>query len=162
YLLGGRFTLADASAYGQLSMNLTDPAAARCLGEIAPCTLEWLRGVRERRHVGSAGPLFLSPRLGALLDVFTDTFVPLMRANEGAFEKRAEQQTVFNERAFERGIALFDSVLLGWPYRSVVKTFQVRAWRDLRRDWLALAREDRDQVSALLGNANLDEAFAPQ
>ena len=31
FLLGARFSLADASAYGQLSMNLTDPEAARRL-----------------------------------------------------------------------------------------------------------------------------------
>ncbi|MDH3993366.1 MAG: glutathione S-transferase C-terminal domain-containing protein, partial [Gammaproteobacteria bacterium] len=42
YLLGDQFTLADASAYGQLSMNLVDGRAADLLEEYAPLTFRWL------------------------------------------------------------------------------------------------------------------------
>ena len=163
YLLGNRFTLADASAYGQLSMNLTDTAAARRLGELAPRTLAWLGDIRDRRHVASTGPLSISPLLGALLEVFFDTFVPLMRANEAAHERWSSQgATVFNEKAFDAGIALFDGDLLGHPYRSVAKTFQVRVWRNLRREWLSMARDERSRVASMLRGRDADALLSTQ
>ena len=50
--------------------------------------------------------------------------------------------------------ALYDGELLGRPFRSVAKTFQVRVWRDLRRDWDALAAADRARLEALLPPAH--------
>lgn len=162
YLLGQRFTLADASVYGQLSMNLTDTAAARRLGELAPRTLSWLGDIRDRRHVGSTGPLALSPLLADLLGVVLDTFAPLMRANEAAYEKhRIQGATVFNEKAFDAGLALFDGEILGHPYRHVAKTFQVRIWRKLRQHWLTLDRDARDLVISSLGGTDPDALFTP-
>jgi len=161
YLLGERFTLADASAYGQLSMNLTDTAAAHRLAALAPRTHAWLGAIRDGRHVGSTGALSLSTLLTALLGVFLDTFAPLMRANEAAYQKfRAQGTTVFNEKAFDAGIALFDGELLGQPYRHVAKTFQVRVWRDLRRDWVALEPAARVVVASSFGRDDLDAIFA--
>jgi hypothetical protein len=160
FLLGERFSLADASAYGQLSMNLTDTAAARRLGELAPRTHAWLTGIRDRKHVGQTGRLFLHPLLADLLDVFLGTFAPLMRANEAAYEEcKAAGVTVFNEKGFDAGLALFDGELLGRPCRSGVKTFQVRVWRDLRRQWQSLDREARDQLASLLGDGDPDALF---
>jgi glutathione S-transferase len=161
FLLGERFTLADASAYGQLSMNLTDPAAARRLRELAPTTFAWLGAIRDRRHVDAGGELFLSPFLAALVDVFMETFVPLMRANAAAYQRwRNAGATSFNEKGFDAGLGLFDGQLLGHPYRSVVKTFQVRVWRDLLREWTALPGEARMRVAALLGGRDADAIFA--
>lgn len=160
FLLGQRFTLADASAYGQLSMNLTDGAAARRLRELAPRTFAWLASIRERRHVESKGELSLSPLLAALLDVFIDTFAPLMRANEAAYERLKNASAMsFNEKAFDAGVSLYDGELLGEPYRSVVKTFHVRVWRELRGEWASLGSEARGRVVALAGGRDLDAVF---
>ena len=161
FLFGERFTLADASAYGQLSMNLTDTAAARRLHELAPRTFEWLVAIRDRRHVGSKGETILSPPLTQLIGIFAETFVPLMRANEAAWERfRREGATVFNEQAFDAGLSLYDGELLGRPYRSVAKTFQVRVWRDLRREWTDLDAAAQARVATLFGRDDAGSLFS--
>jgi len=59
-------------------------------------------------------------------------FVPLMQANASAYRRYRDQgQRRWNEGAFDRGEALFDLVWRDAPVRTVVKTFQVRVWRDL-------------------------------
>jgi hypothetical protein len=65
-------------------------------------------------------------------------------------------QRLFNEAAFDRGLALYDGALLGQPFRSVVKTFQVRVWREVLAAWAALPEAARRSVTALAGNG-LDE-----
>lgn len=165
FLLGERFTIADASAYGQLSMNLTDTAAARRLRELAPSVHDWLVAIRDRRHVAARGSLVDvagCAALRGLLAVFADTFVPLMRANEAAFDAwRARGETVFNEKAFDAGRALYDGSVAGHPFRSVAKSFQARTWRDLRRGWEALDASSRARVEAAFGGQGADAMFAP-
>jgi glutathione S-transferase len=152
YLLGARFTIADASAYGQLSMNLTDGLAARRLRDLAPRTFGWLVSIKTGDHARSAGAVALSPLLTPLLELFAETFAPLMRANEAACERfRTRGATVFNEKAFDARECLFDGEMLGKPYRSVVKTFQVRVWRDLRTQWRALGAADRAIIATAFG-----------
>ena len=93
----------------------------------------------------------LDEAVAPLLSWACESFVPLMQQNRAAWERhRATGETVFNERAFDAGRALYDGELLGRPFRSVVKTFQVRVWRDLRRDWDALAAATRARLEALL------------
>jgi glutathione S-transferase len=151
YLLGDRFTVADASAHGELGMNLKDPTAAATMQERAPLTYAWLCRIRAGEHVGSDGPLRLSDELAALLDVICRTFVPLMRQNEVAYDAALrEGETLFNEAAFDRHRALYDGELLGRPFRSVAKSFQVRVWRDLRAAWQALPDESRKRLAAIL------------
>ena len=151
YLLGERFTLADASTYGQLGMNLVDGATTERLQELAPHTYRWLCDIDNGRHRGSEGPLRLSAALQPLLAMIGDTFIPLMQQNETAFEQAARDgQTRFNEAAFDAGQALHDGELLGHPYRAVIKTFQVAVWRELRSDWQALASKEQAQLAALL------------
>jgi len=151
YLLGDRFTVADASAYGQLGMNLTDPSVADKMRELAPTTFDWLCAIRDRRHVGSRGSLALSPLLGPLLQIVMLTFPLLMRQNEMAYEQASKRgETLFNEPAFDRGRALYDGELLGHPFRSVVKTFQVRVWRDLRAAWRDLPESERRGLERLI------------
>ena len=59
-----------------------------------------------------------------------------MQQNLAAWERHVDHgETLFNEPAFDAGRALYDGVLLGQPFRSVAKTFQVRVWRDLRDEW---------------------------
>lgn len=151
FLLGDRFTLADASVYGQLGMNLKDPTAAEDMRRRAPTTYRWLCGIRDGAHAASSGALALADTLKPLLDLIDRTFVPLMAQNEAGYERaRAAGETRFNEPAFNRGRALYDGVLLGRPFRSVVKTFQVRVWRDVRAAWAGLDAEARARVRQVL------------
>lgn len=150
FLLGDRFTLADASAYGQLSMNLIDGKAAELLEQLAPVTFRWLCMIRDGEHVNSTGELYLSEQLLPLLDIIGETFMPLMRQNETAYASALGQgQTLFNEAAFDRGEALYDGSLLGMPFRSVAKSFQVAVWRELCQCWQQLQQSDREQLHAL-------------
>ncbi len=139
FLLGERFTLADASVYGQLGMNLKDPTAADRMRARAPATFAWLISIRDRRHVGRDGPLRISTLLRGLFDTIARTFVPLMVQNELAYTAaRRAGETLFNEAAFNRRRALYDGRLLGQPFRTVIKTFQVRVWRELCAAWADL------------------------
>jgi glutathione S-transferase len=144
WILGERFSIADASAYGQLSMNLIDPSAARELGERAPRTRRWLEQIRAGRHVGSSGQLYLSRATKPLLAIIMTTFAPLMAQNERAWREASERgETLFNEAAFDRGRALYDGELLGHPFRAVARSFQVRVWRELRESWRRLSDAER-------------------
>jgi glutathione S-transferase len=147
YLLGDRFTLADASAFGQLGMNLVDPEAIARLQELAPRTFDWLCAIREGEHGGVQGELVLTPALQPLLRVIGQTFMPLMVQNERAFEQAdATGETLFNEAAFNRHRALYDGELRGRPFRAGVKSFQVRVWRELKLAWNALDERDQDYL----------------
>lgn len=151
YVFGERFTVADASIYGQLGMNLADRSAAERMRALAPRTHAWLTATHAGRHVGRTGPLRLDATLAPLLDVIGRTFVPLMRQNERAYVAACGRgETRFNERAFDEGRALYDGTLGSRPYRAVVKTFQVRVWRDLRQAWTRLPDAARREVSAML------------
>jgi len=151
FLLGERFTLADASVYGQLGMNLKDPSAAERMRSRAPATFTWLMSIRDRRHIGREGPLRVSTLLRGLFDAIARTFLPLMAQNELAYTAaRRAGETVFNEAAFDRRRALYDGRLLGQPFRAVVKTFQVRVWRELSTAWAELEAADRIPLLRIL------------
>ena len=151
FLFGERFTLADASVYGELGMNLKDPTAAEDMRRRAPTTFRWLCAIRDGAHAAGAGPLALADTLRPLLELVDRTFAPLMAQNEAAYEAaRTAGETRFNEWAFDHGRALYDGVLLGHPFRAVVKTFPVRVWRDLRAAWSALDAEARARVRHVL------------
>jgi glutathione S-transferase len=152
FLLGARFTIADASVYGQFGMNLADPTAAAAMRARAPATFAWLEAIRDRRHVGRTGPLTPVTDVADLLAVVSRTFVPLMQQNARAHAQAvARGERVFNERAFDRGRALYDGTLLGRPFRSVAKTFQVRVWRDLQAAWRGLPAKARAGLAPLIG-----------
>jgi glutathione S-transferase len=152
FLFGERFTLADAAIYGQLAMNLTDGETARLLARRTPGLYAWLRGIEGRGHVGRRGELALGPELKPLLSLLFDIFAPLMRANEEAYDHFvAEGETLFNEKAFDEGRSLYEGTICGVDFRSVVKTFQVQSWRELRTLWEALDDEARAQVTDLMG-----------
>jgi glutathione S-transferase len=156
YLLGERFTVADASAYGQLGMNLSDPTAADRMRERAPRTHAWLCSIRDAGHAASSGSLRLDGRLRRLVEIILRSFVPLMRQNQRAHrEARQRGEALFNERAFDRGRALYEGALLGRPFRSVVKSFQVQVWREIQTAWQALSDDDRAQLAPLLGDGSV-------
>jgi hypothetical protein len=146
--LGERFTLADASAYGQLGMNLVDGRAAELLQEQAPCTFQWLCMIRDGEHRGSSGKLAATELLTPLLQSIAETFIPLMQQNEAAYEAAvARGQRLFNEKAFDRDESLYDGSLIGLPFRSVVKSFQVSTWRELGEEWRALDHNARRELA---------------
>lgn len=162
YLLGDRFSIADASVYGQLAMNLVDREAADKMLAIAPTTFNWLKHIEHGGHVPSfnqADPkLTLSPHLSPLLNTIMGTFSALMVQNERAYQlARARGETLFNEAAFDEGKALYDGHLLGYPFRSVVKTFQVRVWREIKAHWQALSEEDKQHLRDLMEATELFE-----
>lgn len=117
FILGDRFSIADASAYGQLGMNLVDASAERELSERAPRTRRWLGEILEGGHVGREGELHLSAALEPLLGVLLETFVPLMAQNESAWLAAVERgETRFNEAAFDQNRALYEGERFGpWP-----------------------------------------------
>lgn len=99
--------------------------------------------------------------LRPLLSWVETGFVPLMNANAAAYERCTYAgQARWNEAAFDRGEASFDLDWRGGPARTVVKTFQVRVWRDLCEQASALSEESQRQIRSrgipmLSGNPNL-------
>jgi len=160
YLLGDIFSVADASAYGQLAMNLVDPEAAEKMRSIAPTTYNWLRRIEQSKHLESrhsSGSLYLSPHLKPLLNTIMGTFSALMIQNEKAYNMAREQgETLFNEKAFDQHRALFDGQLRGYPFRTVVKTFQVRVWREIKAHWGELSQAEQAEVRTVV---DLTELF---
>ena len=157
YLFGEQFTLADASLYGQLCMNRKDPSAWAWIRRTAPRTAAWV----DRLAVGdfaahrTDGAVAVDATVAPLLAWICRTFVPLMHQNHAAWERHhTAGETVFNEAAFDAGRTLYDGVLLDYPFRSVAKTFQVRVWQDLRRDWDALDGTARARLERLLPPAH--------
>jgi glutathione S-transferase len=153
FLFGERFTLADASLYGQLGMNRADPTAHATLRRVAPAVHAWVERLARHDFRGHqpAAPVFLGDAHVPLLSWIAGSFVPLMQQNHEAWQRhRAAGETRFNERAFVAGRALYDGTLLGRPFRSVAKTFQVRVWRELRGSWQALDGDARRRVLARL------------
>lgn len=151
YLFGDHFTLADASAYGQLGMNLVDPEAAARMKDIAPQTFSWLERIQNGQFVetnrDTDALLQINPRLDNLLNILMGTYGALMVQNERAFiNAEANGQTRFNEAAFDAGQALYAGKLRGYPFRTVIKSFQVRPWRELKQQWRTLSDTNKALV----------------
>jgi glutathione S-transferase len=152
YLFGERFTLADASAYGQLGMNISDASADAMIRRAAPRVREWLQRIAEADFTASRpeGQLALDGAVEPLLAEIGRIFVPLMQQNAAAYERHlAAGETRFNEAGFDAHRGLYDGELDGHPFRSVAKTFQVRIWRSLLSEWKALTPPDRAQLRTL-------------
>ena len=149
FLLGQRFTLADASLYGQLGMNLTDPSAANWIKDNAPAVYAWLLRIHEgdfSTHK-DAGELMVDDSLQSLLKEISGTFYSLMKQNELAYVQHTNAgETLFNEKAYWKRRSLFNGELDGQPFRSVVKTFQVKTWRNLKQLWQGLNRDSQSQL----------------
>lgn len=157
YLLGERFTLADAAIYGQLGMNLADPGTARDLRERTPGLYRWLHALHAGTPAKVDAPPCIDIALSPLLAEIGRIHLPLMRQNAAAHRAlRAQGQKRFNERAFDAGEALYDGVLDGHPYRSVAKSFQARSWRDCQARWAALPAEAQTAFEKLAPGLGFD------
>lgn len=153
YLLGDRFTIADASAYGQLAMNLVDREAADQMLRIAPDLFNWLIRIQHGQHAcdHQQGALYASAELKDLLNTIMGTFSALMVQNEKAYDLAKESgQTLFNEKAFNKNQALYDGQVLGYPFRAVIKTFQVRVWREVKAHWQRLSETDQESLREMM------------
>ncbi len=153
FLLGHRFTVADASIYGQLGMNLTDPSAAAWIETRAPTVHGWLEQIHRGRFPGNRadGAIGIDRMTAPLLSEICRTYVPLMKQNLAAYRRCREQgETLFNEAAFNKGRSLYSGIIDGRPFRSVVKTFQVKTWLDMRRRWAALDADARRILADVL------------
>lgn len=151
YLLGGRFTLADAAIYGQLAMNLDDPDAAAIIQGRAPGVFRWLHDLRSGHSPTDHGELALDQALAPLLREIGRTHVPLMQQNFSACEAWLQAgETLFNEAAFNRGRALYEGHIEGQPFRHVAKRFQAKTWRQCLQRWQALSAQDRERIGGWL------------
>lgn len=164
FLFGSAFTLADASVYGQLGMNTSDPSAERVIAERSALLRSWLENIHRRgaRDIADGDPPKRSDleALAPLLEHVVGIHVSSMEQNERAYERfRSQGQTRFNESAFWRGEALYDGELLGRPFRAVVKTFQVKPWRDLKARYAALDQDARASLPTPVRRA-FDRAVA--
>jgi len=147
YLFGERYTLADASLYGQLAMNLPDPAAARWIEQQSPATYSWLKRMAQLDFSSdnADSQAVWSDDLLPLLQEIDRFFVPLMEQNAQAMENyEAKGQALFNEKAFDRNQSLYDGEIDGMPFKSVAKTFQRKVWRDLQNQAQQLNQEDKN------------------
>ncbi|MDP3857011.1 MAG: glutathione S-transferase C-terminal domain-containing protein [Stagnimonas sp.] len=156
YLLGDRFTLADAALHGQLGMNLSDPSSERRLRERAPRLRGWLGAIAAGRHVGSRGELRLHPDLAPLLTWVQRDFIPLMRANAAAAASVPPRGSR-NEAAFNRRRDLFEFAWRDAPARMAVKRFQLRTWSELCEQARALSAQDVALLPVASGTAWLPE-----
>jgi len=149
YLFGERFTLADASIYGQLGMNLTDPTAANWIKDKAPNVYRWLETIHDgdfSTHI-SDGKLIIDESLQPLFTEICRIYYSLMTQNEIAYEQhKGAGETIFNEKAFWQRKALYSGELDGHPFASVVKTFQVKTWRKIKGLWSGLDKSERLQL----------------
>ncbi len=149
FLLGSSFSIADAAAGGMIASHLLiDPDTAESLAERAPRAVAWARGLLAGRGDTPSGavanPFVVSPAIEPLLAFAASALVPLLLANGRAHARLGGgPASRYNEAAFDRGEGLYDGELLGHPFRSVVKTFQVRVLGELRAAFHALDAADR-------------------
>lgn len=152
-----RRTLADASVYGQLGMNLADPTAAKLINDNAPHVYQWLNKI----HIGdfsehnSDSPYKVDDLLQPLITEISQIFYPLMNLNEAAYVKHKKAgEELFNEQAFTKGRSLYHGIIGGYPFVSVVKTFQVKTWRKLKKGWNKLDDKSKSQLLNQYSNIN--------
>jgi glutathione S-transferase len=156
YILGERFTLADASIFGQLAINLSDHSAAVHIQDQAPVVYKWLLDIRNHHFDNEVDSLIMDESISPLLVEISRTFIPLMKQNEKAYLHHKDKgETLFNEAAFFKNRSLYSGEIDNKPFKSVVKTFQVKSWRNITHQWSQLSNEDKTRIQDL-SKGNLD------
>jgi glutathione S-transferase len=151
FLFGTYFTLADASLYGQLGMNLADPSAAAWIKSNAPQVFAWLNRIHQGdfSHHQENHELQLDQLIQPLINEISRIFYPLMQQNEDAYIKhKAAGETQFNETAFWLGKSLYQGELDGQAFTAVAKSFQVKTWQQIKQSWQQLAADQQAQLIA--------------
>merc|ERR1712039_1080889 len=109
------------------------------MSAVAPVTLAWVDRMLANQIDAVESPPELSASLKPLLAECCRTFIPLMHQNEAAYKHFwHEGQLEFNETDVVKRQALYDLEIDGYKCRSVVKTFQVKVWRAIKKRWLEL------------------------
>lgn len=153
YLLGERFTLADASIFGQLCMNMKDPSAADWIRKDAPRTYAWINHIQFAQFNGpdNAEPLQLTETLKPLLAEICRTYVTLMNQNLKAYQREKQQgQKLFNEAAFNRNQAIYSGEIDGTPFKHVAKSFQAKTWQQLKQRFRNLSEQEKQRLESFL------------
>lgn len=149
YLFGTQFSLADASIAGQLGMNLTDPSAAQHIQQRTPKVYGWLQRIYrgEFTRPSTVSAFEFDQRHASLLTEINRVFIPLMEQNKAAYQHHKNAgETLFNERAFWQGRALYHGVIDNTPFTHVAKSFQVKTWNTLLDKWHCLSDDERQQI----------------
>lgn len=147
FLFGERPSAADCALIGIVRSHLeVDPDTAADLRRRCPRLVR----LAESPLGGRPAPAPWSPStaLEAAAETLASTALPILLANERAFE-RAMPGALRNERAFDAGVGLYTGEVHGHAYRSVPKTFQVPVIRALRTSWRGLSPEDRDALAPI-------------
>ena len=148
YLFGDGLTMADAALIGNLgSTLLVDPEAAEIMEDRAPHTVDWLK-----RNLDGSAKLGTDHALGEaqskLLVWASEAFIPLMSQNAEAYQNcPVEKGGPRNEKAYNRGLNLFEGELMGHPYRTVVKDFQVKTHREILSLFAGLSASDKAKLA---------------
>ena len=158
FLFGECYTLADASVYGQLAMNLPDVSAAKWMAKDAPHTYGWLQRLANldfSQHHDDMEPQW-NDDLQPLLEEISRVYLPLMDQNERAYLKfYAEGQRLFNEKAFWKGQAIYSGEINGVPFKSVAKSFQVSTWQVIKEKFNLLSEQEQSEIADLMPNVSL-------
>lgn len=156
FIFGDHMTLADASLYGQLAMNLSDPAANTLIAQTAPRTHQWLLHLHDEtqrpQHANAKASYQLDDALSPLLREISRTFIPLMQQNAAAVSRIYRQENPprhVNERAFNRKQGLYSGELDGHTFTTVAKTFQASIWHSLLEQWQGMAETEQQLLRQL-------------
>lgn len=160
FLFGKAYSLADASIYGQLGMNLADADAAAWIAQDAPNTFAWLQRMAALDFSAvQADELMWFDDLQPLLDEISQIYLPLMQQNKQAYERfYAQGQRVFNEKAFCKGQAIYSGVLMKQQYSAVAKSFQVQTWQQLQLKYQGLDQQAQAFIDTKLAHSPLLQA----
>ena len=149
YLFGNGLTLADAALIGNLGSTLkVDPDSAKRMRARAPKTVAWVERNIDGGATLAAAHSSWNEGLQHLVKWCANAFLPLMQANADAYAMRPiESGGPRNERAYNAGVGLFSGELLGHPYRTVVKDFQVKTYQELSALFAALDGQTQSQLA---------------
>lgn len=154
WLLGPRFSLADASCFGQLAACAQAPRFAAMLSRDYPALNQWCRRILDgdtRPATPSESAVPAPERLQPLLAEICSTFVPLMQQNTAAWRWHLmDGRTRFDRTSFKKSTSLYELRLKGATLRAGIKAPQAHAWSQLRARWDGLSEDRRTALQGWL------------
>jgi glutathione S-transferase len=162
FLLGDSFTLCDASIYGLIGTNIIqDKFTSMRIKEKYPTVCQWILNIyQDNIHQGN-NDYMLSPLLIPLMNEIFETYVPLLKQMEMAYNKTEtingyllsngiSRIAIYNQKAFDQKQSLFSVQIKNVKCTTVIKTFQISGWRKLKNEWKNLTEIERDQIRKIL------------